>query len=430
MTFLQSDRDLSRNSYYAATATRSQRHAPLSGAIRCDVAIVGGGLAGLSAALELAERGLDVVVLEAREIGWGASGRNGGQAIHGLACGQDVIEAQLGLADARRVWNMTIEALDILRERIARHAIDCDWRDGYIGVATSARKGAQLREWADELEARYDYPLTRIAPQDVRQWVASDRYHSAIHDPRSGHLHPLKYVLGLARACAAAGVRLYENTEVTALVQGHGVTLPTPAGEVHAAQALLAGNVYLQDVAPALESRIMPVGTYIVCSEAVDPALAGSLIPTRSAVCDTDFVLDYYRTTNDHRMLFGGRVSYSTKTPANLAESMRRRMVDTFPQLAPAKVDYAWGGFVDITMNRAPDFGRIGAGVYYLQGFSGHGLALTGLAGRIVAEAMTNDASRFDLFARLKHRAFPGGALLRTPALVLGMAWYRLKDLL
>jgi gamma-glutamylputrescine oxidase len=430
MSFLQSDRDLSRNSYYAATANRSQRHAPLSGAIRCDVAIVGGGLAGLGAALDLRERGLDVVVLEAREIGWGASGRNGGQAIHGLACGQDVIEGQLGLEDSRRVWDMTIEALDILRERIARHGIDCDWRDGFLGVATNARKGAQLAEWADGIEGKYRYPLTRIASQEMPKWIASGRYHSAIHDPRSGHLHPLKYVLGLARAAVDAGVRIYENTEVTALAQDAGVTLKTAGGEVRAAQALLAGNVYLQDVAPALESRIMPVGTYIVCSETLDAALADSLIPTRSAVCDTDFVLDYFRTTDDHRMLFGGRVSYSTRTPANLDESMRRRMVKTFPQLASAKIAYAWGGFVDITMNRAPDFGRIGANVYYLQGFSGHGLALTGLAGRVVAEAMTTDASRFDLFARLKHRAFPGGRALRTPALVLGMAWYRLKDLL
>jgi len=430
MTFLQSDRDLSRNSYYAATAARSQRHAPLSGAIRCDVAIVGGGLAGLSAALELAERGLDVVVLEAREIGWGASGRNGGQAIHGLACGQDVIEAQLGLADSRKVWDMTIEALDMLRERTARYGIECDWRDGFLGVATSARKGAALARWADEIESKYAYPLTRVAPAELPRWIASGRYHSAIHDPRSGHLHPLKYVRGLARAAAAAGVRLYEDTEVRTFTQDAGVTITTAGGQVRAAQALLAGNVYLQDVAPALESRIMPVGTYIVCSERLDAKLADSLIPTRSAVCDTDFVLDYYRTTNDHRMLFGGRVSYSTKTPANLQQSMRARMVDTFPQLNGAKIEFAWGGFVDITMNRAPDFGRIGSNVYYLQGFSGHGLVLTGLAGRVVAEAMTADASRFDLFARLKHRAFPGGPLLRTPALVLGMAWYRMKDLL
>ena len=430
MSFLESDRELSRNSYYAATADRSQRHAPLSGAIRCDVAIVGGGLAGLSAALDLRERGLDVVVLEAREIGRGASGRNGGQAIHGLACGQDVIEQQLGLADSRKVWDMSIEALDMLRERIARHGIACDWRDGYIGVATNARKGRELADWANEIELNYHYQVKRIPSAEITQWVASGRYHSGIHDPRSGHLHPLKYVRGLARAAADAGVRIHEDSEVTSLQQDGGVTLRTAGGEVRAAQVLLAGNVYLRDLAPALDARIMPVGTFIVCSEQIDPALADTLIPTRSCVCDNDFVLDYYRTTDDHRMLFGGRVSYSAKMPPNLQESMRRRMVDTFPQLASTKIEYAWGGFVDITMNRAPDFGRIGNNVYYLQGFSGHGLALTGLAGRVVAEAMTGDASRFDLFARLKHRAFPGGRLLRTPALVLGMAWYRLKDLL
>src|ERR1700712_117395 len=225
MTFLASDRDLSRNSYYAATATRSQLHAPLSGAIRCDVAIVGAGLAGLSAAIELRERGLDVVVLGPREIGWGASGRNGGQAIHGLACGQDVIEAQLGLADSRKVWDMTIEALDMLRERIAKYGIECDWRDGFLGVATNARKGRDLHAWADEISSKYAYPLTRVPPADMPRWIASGRYHSAVHDPRSGHLHPLKYVLGLARAATAAGVRIFENTEVTGFTQDGGVTL-------------------------------------------------------------------------------------------------------------------------------------------------------------------------------------------------------------
>ena len=193
---------------------------------------------------------------------------------------------------------------------------------------------------------------------------------------------------------------------------------------------LLAGNVYLGGLVPRLAPRIMPVGTYIACSEALDPALATSLIPSRSAVCDTNFVVEYFRTTADHRMLYGGRVSYSTATPMRLAESMRARMLRSFPQLARARVEYAWGGFVDITMNRAPDFGRIGGNVYYLQGFSGHGLALTGMAGRLVAEAMAGDASRFDLFARLKHRHFPGGRALRMPALVLGMAWYRLRDML
>ncbi|KAB0584247.1 FAD-binding oxidoreductase [Ideonella dechloratans] len=430
MSFLSVDQDLARDSYYAATAQRDARFAPLDGSSDCDVAVVGGGLAGLTAALDLARMGHQVTLLEAKQVGWGASGRNGGQAIHGLACDQSVIEDQLGLDDARRVWSMSLEALELLQTRMEQHQIDAEWRQGYIGVATNARKGAELMQWADRMAQLYQAEFTRIPAADMHRWVASPRYHSGLYDPQSGHLHPLKYALGIARAAAAAGVRIHEETPVTALETGPVITVRTSRGTLRAKKVLLAGNVYLQGVAEHLERRIMPVGTYIVCSEAMDPALADSLIPTRSAVCDTNFVLDYLRTTNDHRMLYGGRVSYSTVTPPNLAESMRRRMVQTFPQLKDVKVQYAWGGFVDITMNRAPDFGRLRDNLYYLQGFSGHGLALTGLAGRLVAEAMNGDASRFDVFARLKHHDFPGGRLLRTPALVLGMAWYRLRDLL
>lgn len=445
MPLLDTDQALTRNSYYAATAPQAPAHAALSGDQRCDVAVVGGGLAGLSAALDLRRRGFDVVLLEAREIGFGASGRNGGQAIHGLACDQDVIEQQLGLDEARRVWAMSIEALDLLRERIAEHGIACDWQDGYLGVATTPRKAAELHAQAERLEQVYGYPLARIPRSEIGRWIASPRYCGGVHDPRSGHLHPLKYTRGLAAAATRAGVRLHEGTQVTALVHGERPVLRTTSaqgpGTLKARQVLLAGNVYLHGVAPPLAPqlapRVMPVGTYIACTEPLPRATADALIPDRSAVCDTNFVLDYFRTTVDDRMLYGGRVSYSTVTPARLAESLRQRMVHTFPQLASAKVAFAWGGFVDISMNRAPDFGRlpsatpgVPANVYYLQGFSGHGLALTGLAGRLVAEAIGGDSARFDVFARLKHRPFPGGALLRTPALVLGMAWYRLRDML
>jgi gamma-glutamylputrescine oxidase len=448
MSFLQADEALNRDSYYEATAPRSEAHPALQGDTEADVAIVGGGLAGLSAAIELADRGFSVVLLEAQRIGHGASGRNGGQAIHGLACDQDEIERQLGLDEARRVWSMSIEALDLVRARCARFAIDCDWQDGYLGLAVSARKARALQAWRDRMDRVYGDPMAWIAPQDLPGWIASPRYHSGIHDPRSGHLQPLKYTLGLARAARSLGVRIHEQSAVTALVQGaSGVSGPsgpatllrTRLGSVRARQVLLAGNVYLRElapqIAPGLSARIMPVGTYIVCSAPLAPAACDALIPSRSAVCDTNFVLDYFRPTADHRLLFGGRVSYSTVTPANLAGVMRQRMVETFPQLAATPVEHAWGGFVDISMNRAPDFGRLpaaqGSGhVYYLQGFSGHGLALTGLAGKLVAEAMAGDASRFDVFAQLKHRKFPGGRLLRTPALVLGMAYYRLRDAL
>jgi gamma-glutamylputrescine oxidase len=436
MNFIRTDGELARNSCYDATVKRPQGFARLQADVSCDVAVVGGGLAGLSAAIELADRGYSVVLLEARQVGAGASGRNGGQALAGLACDQSTIEAQLGMDEARRIWAMTLEALDLITQRCQRFGIDCEWQPGYLSLAVNARKAHELRQWHTHMQANYGDATLWIDERELPKWIASPRFHSGIHDARSGHLHPLKYTLGLARAAATQGVRIFENTPVTGLMPGATARLQTPQGEVRAAHVLLAGNVYLQDLAPKLASRIMPVGTYIVASAPVDPALLGSLIPSRSAVCDTNFVLDYFRPTADHRMLYGGRVSYSTSTPINLATSMQRRMARSFPQLADTPVEYAWGGFVDISMNRAPDFGRLSelmgpayGNVCYLQGFSGHGLALTGLAGKLVAEAIDGDARRFDTFARIRHRKFPGGRLLRTPALVLGMAYYQLKDM-
>jgi gamma-glutamylputrescine oxidase len=438
MSLLSADQQLTKNSYYVATAPRDAGFAALQSNIDADVAIVGGGLAGLSAAIELAQRGYSVALLEAQQVGWGASGRNGGQVIAGLACDQSVIEQQLGLGQSRIVWDMTLEALRLIGERRERFGIACDWRAGYLSLAVNERKARELHAWREHMQRAYDYETQWIAPAEIGQWIASPRFHSGVHDPLGGHLHPLKYSLGLARAASELGVRIHEHSAVLQLTPGSTVTLRTATGSVRAPHVLLAGNVYLNGIAPMLAKRIMPVGTYIVASEPLGPALASSLIPSQAAVCDTNFVLDYFRPTVDHRMLYGGRVSYSTATPSNLAVSMQRRMATTFPQLAATKVEFAWGGFVDISMNRAPDFGRLSevggsrahSNVYYLQGFSGHGLALTGLAGRLVAEAIAGDAERFDTFARIRHRPFPGGRLLRTPALVAGMAYYRLKDML
>lgn len=436
MPFVDTDDALARDSYYAATASRERSWPALQGDQTCDVAVVGGGLAGLSAALDLKARGFDVALLEAREIGFGASGRNGGQAIHGLACDPELIEQQLGLDDARRMWAMSIEALDLLRGRIAQHGVACDLQGGWLGLATSASKAHALAASADRLERVYGYALERIAPADLPRWIASPRFHGGVHDARSFHLHPLKLSLGLAQAAHDAGVRLHERSAVRTLAPGAQPLLRTDQGSLRARQVLLAGNVYLDGLVPQLAARIMPVGTFIACTEALPAELAASLVPGAQAVCDTNFVVDYFRPTPDRRMLYGGRVSYSTLAPADLRRSMQARLARTFPQLAGARIEHAWGGFVDISMNRAPDFGRLpaaagaAANVYYLQGFSGHGLALTGLAGRLVAEAMAGDAARFDVFARLRHRPFPGGRRLRMPALVLGMAWYRLRDML
>ena len=430
---------LTQNSYYAATANLPADYAKLEDNVEADVCVVGGGFAGLSAAIELADRGYSVVVLEAKQIGWGASGRNGGQIIAGLACEQSVIEKTLGFSAAKKVWDMTIEALDLVRERVKRFDIDCDLTDGFLGVSVNASKGAKLRTWFDDMAKRYQYDTDAswIEPKDIGAWIASPRYFNGYFDKRSGHLHPLNYCLGLAKGASSLGVRIYQHSPAIAMQQGlnannESTYLQTDTGSVKAKFVVLAGNMYLPEVspklAPSLASRIMPVGTYIIGSEPIEPALKAQLIPSNAAVCDTNFVLDYFRFSADNRMIYGGRVSYSAITPPNLTANMQARMAQTFPQLKAAKVDFTWGGFVDITMSRAPDFGKIAPNIYYLQGFSGHGVALTGLAGKLVAEAIAGQAERLDLMASIPHHNFPGGKLLRTPALVLGMLWYQLRD--
>jgi gamma-glutamylputrescine oxidase len=430
------DLKLTQNSYYAASANEQPAYPILAGDIEADVCVVGGGFAGLSSAIELADRGYKVVVLEAHHIGFGASGRNGGQIIAGLACEQDVIENALGFEAAKQVWNMSLEALDLVRERVKRFEIDCDLIDGFLGVSVNKKKGKKLRTWFDNMAKKYHYGSDTkwIDPAYLKDWISSPRYFNGYFDKRGGHLHPLNYCLGLAKGAASLGVQIYQHSAVTQMQQGETIILRTEKGSVKAKFAVLAGNSYLPEIAPELApnlaKRIMPVGTYIIGTEPIDKKLAAQLIPKNTAVCDTNFVLDYFRFSKECRMIYGGRVSYSAITPHNLSAKMQARMAETFPQLKNARVEYTWGGYVDITMNRAPDFGRLANNVYYLQGFSGHGVALTGLAGKLVAEAISGQAERLDVLAKIKHHDFPGGKLLRTPALVLGMAWYQLRDVL
>jgi len=422
---------LTRNSYYEASATRGDSYAPLQTDIAVDVCVVGAGLAGLSAAIDLSDAGLTVAVLEARQVGWGASGRNGGQALVGLACDMQVVERQLGRAAARQIWDTTVEAVELICARCQRFGIDCEWQDGFLAAAVTERRAGELAQSIQALARDYGYDRMRLVDRaELPQWIASSRYRAAAFDSGGGHLHPLKYTLGLARAAAGLGVKIFEQSRAVEVQPGRLAVVRTARGRVHCSHVLLAGNVYLADLAPRLATRIMPVGTFIAASRPLGAERAAQLLPRGAAVSDTQWVLDYFRLSRDHRMIFGGRVSYSTIPPRRLPEAMRRRMVGVFPQLADVPIEFAWGGYVDITMNRAPDFGRAADNVYYLQGFSGHGLALTGLAGRLVAEAIRGTASRFDLFARIRHRQFPGGRWFRTPLLVLAMAWYRLRDLI
>lgn len=430
---LSKENRLTQDSYYEASVVRPAPAAALAGSISADVCVVGGGFAGLSAALELAARGYSVALLEAQMVGWGASGRNGGQTIVGFA-NDDAVEAQLPPAEARRAWQVSVEGIDLLRKRIADHAIDCDYVRGYMNLAVNARKARELDTWAEHVRTDYAYPLQPVGAGELPDWIASTRFHSGVYDANSGHLHPLKYCLGLAAAARAAGVQIFENSPVIQVERGAKPVVKTAQGEVKCNFVLLAGNVYLGEfgkkLAPELTSRIMPVGTYIIATEPMAKERADVLIRQRAAVCDTNFILDYFRLTADHRLLFGGRVSYSTATPPNLKATMRQRMLAVFPQLADLAVSHVWGGFVDITMNRAPDFGRLDSNVYYLQGFCGHGVVLTGIAGKLVAETIAGQSERFDLLSRIQHRPFPGGPMMRTPALVLGMLYYQLRDLI
>jgi gamma-glutamylputrescine oxidase len=416
------------NSWYATSVAASPERHALQENLQADVCILGAGITGLSTAIECAQAGLRVIVLEAQQVGWGASGRSGGQAIFGYGCDQHKITAMIGLEDSRKLFDFSLEGLRIILERCQEFSIDCDWQAGHAHVAIKPRHIDELKLWQEDLQKNFAYSLPWWDKEQLQAQLASPRYIGALYDVNSGHLHPLKYTQGLARAAESLGVKIFEHSAVTSLQRGDKPVFKTQHGQAQCDYAVLAGNAYVKGIAPELDYKIMPVGTYIGATAALEPALAESLIKNNMAVADINWALDYFRLSNDHRLLFGGRASYSTLPPPNLPGVLTRRMTRVFPQLKHLKFDYAWGGFVDISLNRAPHWGRLGKNIYFAQGFSGHGIAATGLAGRIMSEAIRGQASRLDVFEKIKHLPFAGGRLFRTPLLVAAMAWYKLRD--
>ncbi len=432
---LQNDSEFGPPGYYLDSGGPPRLYPQFTGQTTCDVCVVGGGYAGLSAALNLAEAGYQVVLLEGERIGWGASGRNGGQLINGYAKNMHDIAQLFGQTQAKQLWQCALEATQMVRDRIARHEIDAEYKPGYLLAATRPRHMDALKTEQEYL-ASLGYAQSHLLDgAALKQHVNSGRFHGGLIDIGAGHLHPLKYVRGLATAAAGAGVQIFEKSRVTQILPASGdgsgkAVATTDHGTVHARHLVLCCNAYIDALEPMLRSRIMPVGTYIIATEPMNRDRALGLLPQNACVSDTNFVLDYFRLSADWRMLFGGRVSYTTVPPVALANRMRQRMLATFPELQDVSISHAWGGFVDISRNRLPDIGRRPGNVYYAQGFSGQGVALTGLAGKLIADAIRGDAEKFDVFARIAHRSFPGGPWLRMPLLMLGTVYSRLQDLI
>ncbi|QCR35576.1 FAD-binding oxidoreductase [Nissabacter sp. SGAir0207] len=416
-------------SYYAATANPHEPWPQLAGSIECDVCVVGGGFTGLSSALYLTEAGYDVVLLEAVRIGWGATGRNGGQVVNSFSRDVDVIEERYGEESARILGSMIFEGADIIRQRIDQYAIDCDYRPGGIFAALNHKQLKQLHQQKARWEKYGHHSLVMLDQSGIQHEIGSRRYVGGMLDPRGGHLHPLNLALGEAEAIRRHGGRIYEHSAVTRIDYGSPARVHTAQGEVKARFVVLAGNAYLGDrLEPRLSRLSMPCGSQIVATAPLPESVARTLLPNRYCVEDCNYLLDYFRLTADRRLLFGGGVIYGARDPAEIDPLILPKLHKTFPQLRDVKIDYRWSGNFLLTLSRMPQFGRLEHNVYYMQGDSGHGVTLTHLAGKLISEVMRGDAERFDAFARLPHLPFFGGRSLQVPFTAIGAVYYALRD--
>ena len=418
-------------SYYAASANWETDYPALSGDITAEVVVVGGGFTGVNTMLELAERGVDVVLLEANRISWGATGRNGGQIIGGVGRAPERYRKQIGEAGIKSIYQMGIEARDIIEERIAKYDIQCDLTWGYCDVALKPRHMkdfAEWRDWEKEIGNPHEYKL--LDKDELKEFVNSDSYIGGLLNYSNGHIQPLNLCIGEARAAETMGARIFEQSRVVELEQGPNPRVITEGGSVRAKQVVLCGAAYMQHLVPKLSSRVLPSCSAIIATEPLTDEQAKAVLPGNVAVCDPRTALDYFRLTADKRMLFGGLANYTGLEPTNLEEVLTRKMAKVFPSLADARVDYGWSGQMGIGINRMPQLGRLSEGVSYIQAYSGHGVAPTHMMARITAEMLTGSPQRFNIFSAIPHWPFPGGKPFRRIGLAVGMSWFKLLDAL
>ena len=421
------------DSYYAASSNRAVDYPELKGEITADVCVVGGGYSGLSTAIALQEKGYQVVLLEAAKIGFGASGRNGGQLVNSFSRDIDHIEKHYGQVTAQAMGDMAFEGADCIRDLIKRYNIDCDYKQGGFFAAFTDKQMKGLEQKKALWQKYGNDKLEMVSAKNIGEIVDTNAYVGGLVDKHCGHIHPLKLALGEAAALCSIGGKVYEQSKVIKIDEvkeglTESVIVKTAKGQVTAKTLVLAGNAYMGGLSPELSKKSMPCGTQIVTTEVLPEALAKSLIPSQYCVEDMNYKLDYYRVTADNRLLFGGGVTYGGGDPASIKRFLKPHMDKIFPAMKEYKIDYAWGGDFLLTLSRLPQLGRMGNNIYYAQGYSGHGVNTSHLAGKLLAETIHGEHSRFDVFAQLPHYNFPGGRMFKVPAVIMGAWYYGLRD--
>ncbi len=417
------------NSWYAASAGGAITFDALSGNSEADVCIVGAGYTGLSSAIHLAKRGYRVVVLEANRVGWGASGRNGGHVGTGQRADQDSLEKWVGTDAALALWQLGLDAVDLVCELISNHDIECELGVGNLHMAAKPRHARELADEVNHLTEAYGYSQASYLNREaLAEQTSAQGMHGGMLDLGARHLHPLKYARGLARAASELGVTIFEQSSVIKWRDGANIVIETDNGSVKARKLVLACNGYLGKLAPAIAGNIMPINNFVIATEPLSSAQQQAVTKNNYSLSDSLFVINYWKLSGDGRLLFGGGENYTSRFPADIKAFVRPYMLKIYPELADVKIDYGWGGTLGITMNRMPDFGRIGANTFYAQGFSGHGVPTATMAGKLLAAAIDGDCENFNLMASVPTHRFPGGTLLRWPGLVAGMLYYSLLD--
>ncbi|GDY27318.1 oxidoreductase [Agarivorans sp. Toyoura001] len=415
-------------SYYAASANNTRQFPQLQQHIRCDVCIIGAGFSGLSSALHLAEKGFHVVILESVKVGFGATGRNGGQIVNSYSRDVDVIEQRYDKNTAQALNEMIFEGGEIIRSRIADYHIECDYQQGGVFAAYNAKQLKGLAGQKANWERFGNHQLELLDKAQLAKVVGTQAYQGGLLDMKGGHIHSLNLALGEAEAILSLGGEIYEQSAVLDYQAGEPAKVTTEHGSVAANYLLFAGNAYLGELEPKLSDKAIRCGTQVVATEPLSDDLCEQLLPQNYCVEDCNYLLDYYRISGDKRLLFGGGVVYGAKPLASIEKQIRPKFESLFPQLTGVNIDYAWTGNFLLTYSRMPQFGRLDSNIYYLQGYSGHGLTCTHLAGKLLAEVLSEQSQRFDVFASLNHYRFPGGRHLQVPFTALGAVYYNLRD--